>query len=248
LEKVIYVFWSIYAKNKHKWSKLVEMSLSQIVQNLIEKDLAIQDALKRGYGNYSAIARLFKPKVEEILGRKVKLEGLITSVKRARISYKPSLDYLKIIAESIINLRTDVAKISLEKTKRTLEAARKTLARYPEAFLQVLEGATTLTLIVDQRIFDEVRSAFRKEDVLDEKQNLAALIVQSPRGIVDTPGCIVALYIPLSRNRINIEETVSCFTETIIILKMEDVGKAFTLLTDLITNARRATERQQTQS
>jgi len=218
---------------------LVETSLSKAVQGLIENDLSLQDALERRYGNFSAIARLLKPRVEEIVGRKVKLEGLITSVKRAQYSYKPKIDYLKIVAESVMNLRTDVAKISLEKTKRTLEAARRILAGYPEAFLQVLEGATTLTLIVDQRIFAEVRSAFRKEEVFDEKQNLAALIVQSPRGIVDTPGCIVALYIPISRNRINIEETVSCFTETIIILKMEDVGKAFSLVNDLIMNARK---------
>jgi len=221
------------------WSKLVDISISKAVQSLIENDLSLQDALERDYGNFSAIARLLRPRVEEILCRKVKLEGLITSVKRAKTVYRPRLDYLKIVAESTINLRTDVAKISLEKTKRTLETARKTLADYPEAFLQTLEGSATLTLIVDQRIFDEIRSAFTKGDILDEKQNLAALIVQSPREIVDTPGCITALYVPISRNRINIEETVSCFTETIIILKMEDVGKAFTLLTDLITNARK---------
>ena len=213
--------------------------MSKAVQTLIENDLSLQDALERGYGNFSAIARLLKPRVEEILGRSVKLEGLITSVKRAKLSHKPRPDYLNIVAGSIINLRTDVAKLSMEKTKRTLETARKTLADYPEAFLQILEGATPLTLILDQRIFDGVRSAFRKEDILDEKENLAALIVQSPREIVDTPGCIVALYIPISRNRINIEETVSCFTETIIILKMEDIGKAFNLLTGLITNARK---------
>ena len=223
---------------------MVEVSLSKIVQSLIENDLALQDSLERGYGNYSAIARLLKPKVEEILGRKVKLEGLITSVKRARLSYEPRLDYLKIVAKSVINLRTDVAKLSLEKSKRTIETARKTLASYPRAFLQVLEGVTTLTLVVDQRIFDGICSAFRKEDVLEERQNLAALIVQSPKGIVETPSCIVALYLPISRNRINIEETVSCFTETIIILKMEDVGKAFTLLTDLIANARETIARQ----
>ncbi|MDH5441447.1 MAG: ACT domain-containing protein, partial [Candidatus Bathyarchaeota archaeon] len=68
--------------------------------------------------------------------------------------------------------------------------------------------------------------------------------VQSSREIVDTPGCIVALYIPISRNRINIEETVSCFTETIIVLKMEDAGRAFNLLTDLISNARKMMARR----
>lgn len=219
---------------------MVEISLSRAVQLLIENDISLQDALERGYGNYSAIARLLKPKVEEIFGREVTLEGLITAVKRAKVRYKPSSDHLRIIAESILNLRTDVAKISIEKTRRNLEISRKTLAGYREAFFQVLEGTTTLTLILDQRIFDKVRSVFQKQSILDEKQNLAAITVQSPRGIVDTPGCIVAFYNPISRSGINIEETVSCFTETIIILRMEDAAKAFTILTDQITNARKA--------
>jgi len=42
------------------------------------------------------------------------------------------------------------------------------------------------------------------------------------------------------RDGINIEETVSRFPERIIILKTEDLGKAFTLVNDLIvTNARK---------
>ncbi|MDH5441308.1 MAG: hypothetical protein OEY31_11970, partial [Candidatus Bathyarchaeota archaeon] len=170
---------------------MVEASISSIIQSLVENDLALQDALERGYANYSALARLLKPKVEDILEREIKLEGLITAVKRAKVSYQPRPNYLEIVSQSIINLRTDVAKISLEKSRRTIERARKILTGYPGAFLQVLEGATTLTLIIDQRIFNEIRPAFRREDVLDEKQNLAALIVQSSRDIVDTPGCIV---------------------------------------------------------
>jgi len=218
---------------------LVEWSLSKTVQFLIENDPSLQDALERGYGNFSAMARLLKPKVEEVLGKEVTIEGLITSVKRVKARYKPGLEYLKIIAESVINLRTDVAKISLEKTRRNLEKARLISADFPEAFFQVLEGATTLTMVVDERIFNEVRSVFRKEEMLDEKRNLAAVIVQSPRGIVNTPGCIVAFYNPISRGQINIEETISCFTETIIVLRMEDAARAFSLLTDLITNTRK---------
>ncbi len=102
------------------WSKLVDISISKAVQSLIENDLSLQDALERDYGNFSAIARLLRPRVEEILCRKVKLEGLITSVKRAKTVYRPRLDYLKIVAQSTINLRTDVAKVSLEKTKSCL--------------------------------------------------------------------------------------------------------------------------------
>ncbi len=220
---------------------MVEASLTKTVQSLIKDDPPLQEALVRGYGNYSAIARLLKPKVEEALGRKVTLEGLITAVKRAKPVFEPRSEYLKIIAESVINLRTDVAKISLEKTRRNLEKARLISADFPEAFFQVLEGATTLTLVTDQRIFDRVQSVFREEETLEKKEYLTAIIVQSPRGIVDTPGCIASFYNSIAMAQINIEETISCFTETIIVLGREDAVRAFSLLTDLITNARKTT-------
>jgi len=213
-------------------------SISKVVKALIDEEPAVQDALERGYANISAVARMLRPRVEKALGRKVTLEGLITSVKRVRVDYKPSREYLKIIAGSVISLRTDVAKVSLEKTRRTLETTRRTLAELTEAFLQVLEGTTTITLVMDDSVFNRVCSMFQRGDILDEKRNLAALIVQSPREIVETPGCVVAFYNPISRAQINIEETVSCYIETIILLRMEDAGRALSILTDLIARAR----------
>jgi hypothetical protein len=215
-------------------------SVSKTIKHLIDNDLSLQDALKRDYANYSAIARILKPKVEGTLGRKVKLESLITSVKRAKTNYKSREENItRIIAESVIHLRTDVAKVSVEKTKRNLEMVRKVLTNFPGEFLQVLEGVSAITLIFDQKLFDNVYPIFRKEDILDESQNLSAIVVQSPREIIDTPGCAIAFYNPVSRSHINIEETMSCFTDTILVLRMEDVGKAFTALTDLIAEARK---------
>jgi len=84
-------------------------------------------------------------------------------------------------------------------------------------------------------------SIFTKKDVIDQKQNLATVIIRSPDEITFTPGCVQAFYNAVSRRHINIEETMSCYTETIIVLAMEDVSKAFAALTDLITEARRKT-------
>ena len=57
--------------------------------------------------------------------------------------------------------------------------------------------------------------------------------------ITTTPGCVQTFYNAISRRHINIEETMSCYTETIIILAMEDVSKAFEALTELISEARK---------
>jgi hypothetical protein len=215
-------------------------SISKIVQNLIDGDLSLQDALQRDYGNYSAIARMLKPKVEEILGRHVNIESLITSVKRAKRGYKPLRGRMtKVVAGSVINIRTDVAKVSVEKTKRNLEKIRKTLVDFPEEFFQVIEGMSAITLVFDQKLFDEIRSMFREKDVLDKKQNLATIIIRSPDEIIDTPGCVLAFYNTVSRRHINMEETMSCFTDTIVVLGMEDVSEAFAALTDLIAEARK---------
>ena len=219
---------------------MVELSLAKAVQYLIENDPPIQDAIERGYANFSAIARLLKPKAEELLGRKVTLEGMITSVKRARTKYRPSRKQLRVIAESVITIRTNLAKISLEKTRRNLERARLISAEFPEAFFQILEGTSTLTLITDERIFSRVRLKFEDAEILDERRNLAAVIVQSPKDIVDTPGCIMMFYNAISRRQINIEETISCYTETIIVLRTEDSVKVYSILADLISDARRS--------
>jgi aspartokinase len=222
------------------------ISISRIVQDLIDKDISIQHALEKGYGNYSAIARILKPMVEEMLGKKVKLESVITAVKRARVTYKPAyhLDVTSVIADSTINLRTDVAKISIEKTKRNMDTVRKMLTGFSQdEYVQIVEGMRTLTLIFDQKLIERIKSNFSLENVLGEKNNLVAIIITSPQKIVETPGCITSFYNALSRLHINIEETLSCSTETIMVLQLKDVGKALAALTNVISEARKMMEK-----
>ena len=221
-------------------------SISRIVQDLIDKDISIQHALEKGYGNYSAIARMLKPMVEEMLGKKVKLESVITAVKRTRVAYKPTyyLDVTSVIADSTINLRTDVAKISIEKTKRNMDIVRKMLTGFSQdEYVQIVEGMRTITLIFDQKLVERIKSNFSLENVLEEKSNLIAIIITSPQKIVETPGCITPFYNALSRLHINIEETLSCSTETILVLQLKDVGKALAALTNVISEARKMMEK-----
>jgi len=217
-------------------------SISKTVQTLIDEDLSLQDALQRDYGNYSAIARMLMPKVKEAVNSDVKLESVITSVKRAKANYTILQGKItRVVAGSVLTIRTDMAKVSVDKTKKSLEKIRKSLATFSGEFLQVVEGNSVVTLISDLNSFHKINGIFDKDDVIDQKQNLATVIIRSPDDITSTPGCVQAFYNAVSRRHINIEETMSCYTETIIVLAMEDVSKAFAALTELITEARRKT-------
>lgn len=216
-----------------------EESISKTVKVVINNDLSLQDALGRKYGNYTAIARLIKPKVERDLGRKVNFESLVTSVKRV----KPRLQLAQhgiegVLARSVVNVRTDVAKLSVEKSKRSLESARNMMATYQEEFLQVSESNSAVTMVFDQKLLSDIHKKFNDDDVLDEQSDLAAIIVHSPTEIVRTPGVVLAIYASIAENHVNIEDTVSCFTDTIVVIRMDEVARTFSTLTDLISESR----------
>ncbi len=219
--------------------------ISKIVKEVINDDLSLQDALGRRYGNYTAIARLIKPKVEHGLGRKVNFDSLVTSVKRVkpRIVLSPG-GIESVLANSVVNVRTDVAKLNLEKSKRALESARSMMATYQEEFLQISESNSAITMIFDQKLLEEIHKKFNDDDVLDEQSDLAAIIVHSPTEIVRTPGVVLSIYTKIAENHVNVEDTVSCFTDTIVVIRMDEVARTFSALTDLISDCRQKSKRK----
>jgi aspartokinase len=213
------------------------------VRDEIDYDLSLQDALARDYANISAVARMMQPRVSEKVGKEVNIESIITSLKRLRGVYTAASEEIRaVIAESVVNVRTHVSKISVEKTRKTLEAVSAMLASYQHDFLHVSESISSITLIFDQKLHKKIRDKLPDSVILEEGDDYAAIIIQSPIRIRTTPGCIINFYNQIARRHVNIEDTVSCHTDTIIVVKMREVGKAFTALTDLITEERKRME------
>ena len=157
-------------------------SISKTVQNLIDEDLSLQDALQRDYANYSAIARMLMPKIKETADSDVNIESIITAVKRAKANYTILQGKItKVVAGSGLNIRTDMAKVSVEKTKENLEKIRKMLATFSGDFLQVIEGNSVITLISDLNSFNKISSIFTKKDVIDQKTEPVNGHHQKPR-------------------------------------------------------------------
>lgn len=214
-------------------------SIASIVRDLIYEDISIQDALQRGFANLSAIARVIRPQVEAAIGKRVNKETLVTSLKRVRLEYEGVPTGIReVVSRSVVNVRTHIVKLSLERSRRSLRTVRHLLASYQEEFLQVSESISAVTLIFDERLLEQIRRAFAKSDIMEEATVLAAIIVRSPTAIIKTPGCAITFLNYISRRHINIEDVVSCYTDTIIVVKMQDAGKAFEALAQLISQAK----------
>lgn len=217
-----------------------EKSITNAVKEVVNNDLSFQDSLQRGYCNISALARIVKPKIDQMLGKNTSVESIVTALKRSRRDYDvPERPIAAILAGSTVSVKTDVAKLSAAKSKRTVEKVARSLTQNVDNFISVSESIMSITLVFDDALLDNVKGMFSHDDVLEVEDDLAAIIVHSPEEIIKTPGCAIAFYNQLARRHINIEDTVSCYTDTIMLVKMDQVGKAFNALTDLISNSRK---------
>jgi aspartokinase len=215
-------------------------SITSAVREIINNDISFQDSLERGYCNISAVARIIKPQVNRLLEKNIRVESIITALKRSRKFYDiQDRPMLSILASSTISVKTDVAKISAGKGKRTMEKVARALTRYAEDFISVSESALSVTMVIEDTSLHKLKAIFANSNILEVEAGLAAIIVNSPERIIKTPGCAIAFYNQLARRRINIEDTVSCYTDTIMLVNMLDVGKAFNALAELISSCRR---------
>jgi aspartokinase len=217
-----------------------QKSITSVVNDIIATDLSYQDSLQNDYCNFSGLARVIKPEIERLLGRSANMESVVTAIKRARRFYHIRDKLISsILLGSTISVKTDVAKISTVKSKRTVEKVAKALTKNVNSFISVSESISSITLVFDDNLLNSVRELFASYDILEIDEDLAAIIVHSPEQIIKTPGCAIAFYNQISRRHINIEDTVSCHTDTIMIVKMNDVGRAFDAITKLISQVRR---------
>jgi aspartokinase len=221
-----------------------ENSISRTVKGIMNSDLYFQDSLQRDYCNITALARLIKPQIDQMLDRNINIESIVTAVKRSKIIYNaPKLPTASVLANSTISVKTDVAKLSIGKSKKTIEKVAKALQNI-DNFISVSESILSITFVFDDALLGKVKAMFSNYEILEIEEDLAAIMVHSPEEIIKTPGCAIAFYNQLAYRHINIEDTVSCYTDTIVLVKMSDVGKAFNALTDLISNSRKVPKKR----
>ncbi len=219
------------------------ISVNRAVREEVDSDFSIRDAMARDYANLSSLARMLVPKVARRMKarvRDVNEVGVASALKRLRDSYSAaSPSVAKVIGGSAVNARTHVSRLSVEKTKGTLQTVSSLLGNYHEDFIQVSESLSSITLIFDQRLYARVKRALAGGEILQEGEECAAITVHSPHAIINTPGCVSAFFDQLSRKNVNVEDTVSCYTDTIMVVSMKDASRAFEALTELVSEEQR---------
>jgi len=218
---------------------MVKASISQAVKDQVDGDSILQEALARGIVNVSAAARAMESAIRSRIGKEVSEDAVVTSLKRIKGRYeRRTVDYLKVLAGSSIEVKTDLSKISVVVSAKTVSTIKSIAFKSYDSFLQISSSPNAYTLVFQQALFESVKKEFDELDLMEANVDLAALIIHSPEDIIFVPGCVSVILSKIAREGVNVEDIVSSYTDTMIVVKMKDVVKAFTALTDLVTEAR----------
>jgi len=102
----------------------------------------------------------------------------------------------------------------------------------------VTQGIRTLTIVADTDVVRQLASRFERESVEEVYLGQAAVVVESPKVIISTPGVIAYMTTILAFHGINITQVISTYTDTFFILSREKALEAYALLRRAVEEAR----------
>ncbi len=203
-------------------------SVAKKVRRVLSERPSIAEGLKLGIVNYSALARLLSNELGIRNG-----EAVVSAIKRfAESTGQTDSDkrLRRVVAESTIELRPDVAVITLAPNSdwRKLESQLRVH--------HVVQGHTSTNIIVDERSLSKTPATLLQG--LDVRRRLAAITIRRPKEVTTTPGVVVYFLASIASAGINLEETLTCNADQVLVFKIADAQKAFLLLNDVIMRAR----------
>ncbi len=210
------------------------ITIPEIVEKIVSSSIFLEEGISEGIVNYSAIARKIKPDVEIALMKKVELGAILMALRRLEKKIKPTQSINQIFqSHNDLIVRSNLtefvmhnADFSIEMHQELIELAE--LAE--EYFMTITEGVFETTVIASGELQSQVRSILIKSRIITQLINLSSITIRLPKENVYMPGLYYYFLKALARERINIVEVVSTFTEITLILEDKVVDKAFSIL------------------
>ena len=216
---------------------LQNQNVSQIVRDYVITHMAVYECLKKGIVNYSQLAH--------VIAKEYNLENK-SAIKMAIIRFSKTIleeddsDYQdtiwSILTRAKVSIKGDVSIIvvypDLEAFKRVNKIEELVDISLRET-LYIIREHTAIVVIVEKDKREEVLKLLKGLKIIRVKENATALVVISPEDIVSTSGVLNIIVSQFAKNKVNIEEIISCFRDTIIIVDEKDSMKGYQIVKNL---------------
>ncbi len=204
---------------------------TELTEKYLNEHPSIKDCLKSGVINYSKLSR----KIAKELGieKRTSMEAILVACRRyaAKLDEGTSEDkILRILRKSELEIKNKivVAVVSKKIFAENLIAIEKKVRSIADTFY-VIEGTKVFTIITSEKYMDDINKLFGR-NVLKLSDGMAMVIIKSPEDMEKTPGVVSYVYSLLADHGVNVVETMSCWTDTIVVVAEKEIPVAMEFL------------------
>ncbi|MBO4502722.1 MAG: ACT domain-containing protein [Candidatus Methanomethylophilus sp.] len=213
-------------------------SLAEKTRLYIDAHPSIKDCVAKGLINYSSLARMIMKDLE-LENEEAVMIACRRYASKLSVTTDHELSILSILKDSRLEMRTKTCIVTAKNDWTVLHKMDNLFKDMwnENSIMQCVQSASAVTIIADRMLKDRVIDTVGRFNLIKIRENLVEIVVKSPEKIVDTAGVIAYLITNLSDAGINLEETVSCHTDTIFIVNEPDMINAYSVLTKCIQSA-----------
>lgn len=206
-------------------------NITKIVREYISTHPHVKECLKKDIINFSSLARTIASELN--IDEKKNFDAILVAARRCKDKIQGGIsedEIIRILKRSKVEIKNRISVVVMEKNVRlsNIIDLEKEAKRLSEVF-RIIEGSNAITVITVDDLIPGLKKV-SKNFIVRETSGLAEITIKSPKEIEVIPGIIAYLYSLFGENDINILETVSCWTDTIIIIKEEEISKVMELL------------------
>jgi hypothetical protein len=201
----------------------------------IDAHPSIRDCLQMDLINLSALARKIVKETDV-----ASEDAALIACRRYIVppGYRARESAVKaVLRKSKLEIHSKVAIITVRPSYDVMKELGRVTAKYFEAgrLFRIVQGSHGVTLICDDATVEEMLDILSRRDVIQMTRGLVEMSVTSPEDIAETPGVISYLLAALAGEGINLNEAMSCHTDTIFLVSESDMMPAFQALNKCLT-------------
>lgn len=214
-------------------------SIGKITEELINKSPFLREAMTEDLINISALARKLKPEIEEQCGKEVKEGAIVMAIKRMTpgLYHRLNVKITNVMGDlGDFLVRSNLSDFTFENSE-SLKSKQSELIqevnKENDSFFTICKGVSETTFIVNTQHEPIIEKLFKTERIKSHTKDLASVTVKLPVVNTEIYGIYYYILKHLAWEGINIVELVSTSNEFTIVVKQDDVDKAFKILMQL---------------
>ena len=214
-------------------------SIGKITEDLINRSPFLREAMTDDLINVSALARKLKAEIEDLVGKEVNEGAIVMAIKRMTpgLYHRLNIKITNVMGElGDFLVRSNLEDFTFEnsdafevKQTELIEEINKD----NDTFFTLCKGVTETTFIVSSQHSETVSRLFKNAKLKSHTKDLASVTVKLPSINTEIYGIYYYILKHLAWEGININEIVSTSNEFTVVVKQDDVDKAFKILMQL---------------